>query len=125
MSAFTCPRCGMSSAHPKDIEQGYCGACHDWTGVDGMDVLRHWLAIWPTDEPGAPSSRPLVLWERDLDEYREKGWRIEGPFPHDHEGAVWVLEQVAFSDDPRSGVEIATEWLVEHGHARDLPAGGR
>jgi predicted ATP-dependent serine protease len=29
---FTCPRCGMTSAHPKDVEQGYCGNCHDWTG---------------------------------------------------------------------------------------------
>lgn len=29
---FTCPRCGRSSHHPKDIEHGYCGACHDFTG---------------------------------------------------------------------------------------------
>lgn len=29
---FTCPRCGKVSAHPKDLEEGYCGACHDWTG---------------------------------------------------------------------------------------------
>jgi hypothetical protein len=28
---FLCPRCGMMSAHPNDIAQGYCGACHDWT----------------------------------------------------------------------------------------------
>lgn len=31
---FECPRCGRRSYHPKDIEQGYCGAsCHDWTGA--------------------------------------------------------------------------------------------
>jgi hypothetical protein len=29
---FTCPRCGMTSAHPEDVRQGYCGNCHDWTG---------------------------------------------------------------------------------------------
>ena len=29
---FTCPRCGMTSHNPKDVEQGYCGNCHDWTG---------------------------------------------------------------------------------------------
>jgi hypothetical protein len=29
---FTCPRCGMTSHHPTDIEQAYCGNCHDWTG---------------------------------------------------------------------------------------------
>jgi hypothetical protein len=28
---FTCPRCGRTSHHPKDAEEGYCGACHDWT----------------------------------------------------------------------------------------------
>ncbi len=30
---FECPRCGIASAHPQDIEAGYCGACHDWTGA--------------------------------------------------------------------------------------------
>lgn len=32
---FTCPRCGMTSAHPQDVDQGYCGNCHDWTGDRG------------------------------------------------------------------------------------------
>lgn len=30
--SFTCPRCGRTSHHPDDIREGYCGACHDWTG---------------------------------------------------------------------------------------------
>ena len=30
--SFTCPRCGATSYHPKDIEFGYCGRCHDYTG---------------------------------------------------------------------------------------------
>jgi ribosomal protein S27AE len=30
--AIRCPRCGAVSVHPKDIEEGYCGRCHDWTG---------------------------------------------------------------------------------------------
>ena len=29
---FTCPRCGRTSYHPRDLAEGYCGACHDWTG---------------------------------------------------------------------------------------------
>lgn len=33
---FTCPRCGLTSYHPKDAEQGYCGACRDWTGRPGV-----------------------------------------------------------------------------------------
>lgn len=31
---FTCPRCGKTSYHPKDLEEGYCGHCHDWTGKE-------------------------------------------------------------------------------------------
>jgi ribosomal protein S27AE len=29
--AIRCPRCGLISTHPKDISEGYCGKCHDWT----------------------------------------------------------------------------------------------
>lgn len=31
MPTIICPRCGMVSADPQDIEHGYCGNCHDWT----------------------------------------------------------------------------------------------
>lgn len=31
-SGFTCPQCGMTSHHPKDVEEGYCGNCHAFTG---------------------------------------------------------------------------------------------
>ena len=30
--SFTCPKCGRTSHHPDDVREGYCGACHDWTG---------------------------------------------------------------------------------------------
>lgn len=26
--AITCPRCGRTSYHPKDVTERYCGACH-------------------------------------------------------------------------------------------------
>lgn len=29
---FDCPLCHAISYHPKDIEFGYCGRCHDFTG---------------------------------------------------------------------------------------------
>lgn len=38
-SRLTCPRCGMTSWHPRDVAEGYCGKCHDWTAepcVPGM-----------------------------------------------------------------------------------------
>ena len=31
--SITCPRCGMTSYHPKDIENGFCGNCHDFTSA--------------------------------------------------------------------------------------------
>ena len=30
-SSITCPKCQMTSHHPGDIKNGYCGNCHDWT----------------------------------------------------------------------------------------------
>jgi hypothetical protein len=33
--SFTCPVCGRTSRHPDDVREGYCGACHAWTGEDG------------------------------------------------------------------------------------------
>lgn len=29
--SITCPQCGMTSHHPTDQADGYCGNCHDWT----------------------------------------------------------------------------------------------
>lgn len=29
--SITCPVCGMTSYHPEDIKQGYCGNCHKFT----------------------------------------------------------------------------------------------
>ena len=31
--SYTCPRCGMVSHNPNDEAEGYCGNCHDYTGV--------------------------------------------------------------------------------------------
>jgi plasmid maintenance system antidote protein VapI len=49
--SFTCPRCGMTSAHPEDERQGYCGNCHAFTGEDfdpdwvisPGETLRDWM----------------------------------------------------------------------------------
>ena len=35
--AYTCPRCRRTSYHPVDAAEGYCGACHDWTGSPATD----------------------------------------------------------------------------------------
>jgi ribosomal protein L37E len=28
--SIVCPRCNKRSFHPKDIEERYCGFCHNW-----------------------------------------------------------------------------------------------
>lgn len=37
VNTITCPQCGMTSYNPNDIAQGYCGNCHDWTGMAKED----------------------------------------------------------------------------------------
>lgn len=39
--SITCCLCGRTSYHPRDIEEGYCAACHWWTGRP--DLLADWL----------------------------------------------------------------------------------
>lgn len=34
LAGFCCPRCQLVSASLKDVEEGYCGSCHDFTGGD-------------------------------------------------------------------------------------------
>lgn len=48
---FTCPRCGATSHHPMDADEGYCGACHDWTGA----------SRWPTEVAGFRLARHLYF----------------------------------------------------------------
>lgn len=38
--SFTCPICGMTSNHPRDEAEGYCGNCHDWTGTEADRAAR-------------------------------------------------------------------------------------
>lgn len=35
---FTCPKCLAVSHHPEDVRQGYCGRCHDFTGIYAGDT---------------------------------------------------------------------------------------
>jgi len=38
--SIKCPRCGMISFHPKDIEERYCAACHLWHDDPVADELE-------------------------------------------------------------------------------------
>lgn len=55
--SFTCPCCGATSYNPTDIEQGFCGACHTWTGdpalgpahLEGECTARESRRLVPVD----------------------------------------------------------------------------
>jgi hypothetical protein len=40
--SFTCPKCDATSYHPKDVEFGYCGACHEFTGDSHPHRVPGW-----------------------------------------------------------------------------------
>lgn len=65
--SFTCPRCGRTSHHPMDVTEGYCGACHDWTGegtdrprsiynslTGGITIPHQWLRLFGGSLPRHP-----------------------------------------------------------------------
>ncbi len=66
-----------------------------------MSVMRHWLAY---DDTGryAPSDEPRRIdTQAQASEYRELGWRVEGPFvPEADAGAV---EATRLLDDAIAG----------------------
>ena len=45
LPSVTCPRCGMTSHHPRDVTEGYCGRCHDWTAIQSQEVA---MSEWRT-----------------------------------------------------------------------------
>lgn len=62
--SITCPVCGKTSHNPTDIRTGYCGACHDWTGVI---TLREAEPDRPMcyDRQGHPITMARWAWLRD------------------------------------------------------------
>lgn len=74
-ASITCPTCGMTSYHPVDIEQGYCGNCHAWTGGkmndDKTDIVRRVRESVPLMVVG-----PLVTAGCDCPEIPVNYWRL-------------------------------------------------
>lgn len=59
--SFTCPVCSSVSFHPTDELAGYCGACHEFTGVQ-TDRLTTWTIYdHPSDHPEGYVARRWVI----------------------------------------------------------------
>lgn len=60
--SFTCPLCRMTSYHPRDVSEGYCGNCHWWTGdpmLAGLpDSPRGVAAVGEVPEAGGDGIQP-------------------------------------------------------------------
>jgi ribosomal protein S27AE len=61
---FVCPACGKGSTSPDDAANGYCGACHWWTGDPLLSTWRPELFRRPADQPGG--RRGARGWAADL-----------------------------------------------------------
>lgn len=57
--SFTCPRCQMTSHHPKDEEAGYCGNCHDFTAPPKVDKETG-VTFWVQGIVSARNGLPYV-----------------------------------------------------------------
>lgn len=64
--SITCPVCEMTSHHPKDVEHGYCGNCHDYTGKPDGCVRAFLRASISGGEPEPSRVLELVVaWARE------------------------------------------------------------
>jgi hypothetical protein len=98
--AYTCPKCGMTSHNPNDEREGYCGNCHDWTGLSSIEdigvnlspgeviVRAHRLV-----EDTAPElfARNPDLWVGNNDGSRMAWWCINGVWHWRHLSAENVV----------------------------------
>ena len=98
--SFTCPRCGMTSHHPKDEEQGYCGNCHDFTAPPGASMSPLFGAV-----------RREIDMLRQLSEIERKAGYTQ---------STWqLLRDIAHRLDAASDAELRIE-RVDQALARQL-----
>jgi len=49
--AFTCPKCHRTSYNPNDERAGYCGYCHEFTGIPQRETYDAPQHKTPKPEP--------------------------------------------------------------------------
>jgi hypothetical protein len=50
--AYVCHPCGITSVHPGDVEDRYCGKCHQRHTGD--------VVVWTWDDPWKPGTCPVL-----------------------------------------------------------------
>lgn len=103
--SYTCPVCRSVSYNPNDVEQGYCGKCHDFTRLTGELVeVRPGLTM--------PDWLLFVL-------------REAGDETFTAEDAARWLREVGFEFDPERHVVGATLARFTPSHRTDFRPGIR
>lgn len=111
---FTCPVCDMTSGHPKDVENGYCGNCHAFTRPTDVRVLTLWVIY---DRPLDAPDHAVVRGSDILRGFTE-------PFPHQagylfrtvDDARRWIEQEhpeasVCIPRDERDEPQIVETWL--------------
>lgn len=64
---FRCSQCGRASWHPEDARNGYCGACHEYTGDlgDVDPIVPFLLARLDEEELPAKLAGNLLMYRDD------------------------------------------------------------
>lgn len=79
--SITCPRCQRTSHHPKDIEEGYCGNCHQFTSGQSSLLGRLITAIDETERIAREATEGPWKWVDPGGEWKQalvggtKPWR--------------------------------------------------
>ena len=60
--AFTCPRCQAVSHHPMDLDHGYCGRCHAFTGPTRFEQLSE---LMRQHDPLPQDNDEIVVMDKD------------------------------------------------------------
>lgn len=69
LPSITCPQCGMTSCHPRDVEAGYCGKCHEFTGTPEVKGRKR-----DPEEPSQAEKDAQAWHERNHADRMETCW---------------------------------------------------
>jgi hypothetical protein len=86
LRSTTCPRCGLTSWHPVDVREGFCGNCHGWTSRPDLDD--------PKGHPMTEQQHPDPAWWKRYDP--DDLAVIDGPATVTHE--AWEIAGAQFVD---------------------------
>lgn len=111
---FACPCCGAVSHHPQDAEQGYCSACHWWTGDPQLGPPHMAAACSAREKRTARMSYPHQV-TRYYCPIGACDWWHDAPGPSPADGTGTTTDEIVFSAvaSHLAGVEVVIRAHLE------------